>query len=81
MNSVSVMARGREWHAVRVLASAPMLRDFRRPARRLVLALAIATATASCGIKGPLTPPPKAAPPGATVPADAQPAAPKLPAP
>ena len=49
-----------------------MLRHFRRPARAPLVALAIALATASCGIKGPLTPPPKASPADAAAPADAK---------
>ena len=41
-----------------------MLRDIRRLAGTILPALAVAMATSSCGIKGPLTLPPKAASPG-----------------
>ena len=58
-----------------------MLRDIRRLAGTILPAVAVAMATSSCGIKGPLTVPPKASPPGATAPAETQPAAPKAPAP
>ncbi len=58
-----------------------MLRDIRRLAGTIIPALAVAIATSSCGIKGPLTPAPKAAPPGANAPAETTPAAPKAPAP
>jgi predicted small lipoprotein YifL len=75
------MARGREIRAARVIASAPMLRDIRRLAGTILPALAVAMATSSCGIKGPLTLPPKAASGGPTAPADAKPAAPQSPAP
>ena len=64
-----------------VLASAPMLRDFRRLSRAVLVPAAIAIATASCGIKGPLTLPPKAPPADAAAPADAKPAERKPPAP
>jgi predicted small lipoprotein YifL len=74
------MARGREIRAARVIASAPMLRDIRRLAGTILPALAVAIATSSCGIKGPLTLPPKAEPTGATAPAESKPAAPKAPA-
>lgn len=37
----------------------PMLRHFATVARVLAAALAVAIATAACGIKGPLTPAPK----------------------
>jgi predicted small lipoprotein YifL len=80
MNSVSVMAGGREIRAARVIGSAPMLRDLRRLACTIVSALAVTIATSSCGIKGPLTLPPKASPPGADAPAESKPAAPKAPA-
>ena len=56
-----------------------MLRDFRPSARLLPAALAIVFATTACGIKKPLTPPPKAAPAGTAAPAQAAPAAPKEP--
>jgi predicted small lipoprotein YifL len=72
MNSLSVMGCRREIRAARVIASAPMLRHFRRPARAIPVVLAIAIATASCGIKGPLTLPAKAPPADAAAPADAQ---------
>jgi len=74
------MAMGRGTGTARVLASAPMLREFCQPARVIVLALAIAIATTSCGIKGPLTLPPKASPAGAPAPTDGKPADPKSPA-
>jgi len=74
------MARGREIRAARVLGSAPMLRDLRRLARTIFAALAVAIATSSCGIKGPLTVPPKASPPGANAPTETKPAEPKAPA-
>jgi predicted small lipoprotein YifL len=58
-----------------------MLRDIRRLAGTILPALVVAIATSSCGIKGPLTLPPRAEPPGATAPAESKPAAPKVPAP
>jgi len=58
----------------RVLASPPMLREFRRPARAILPALLVAVATASCGIKGPLKLPPKAPPAGAAESVPAPPA-------
>jgi predicted small lipoprotein YifL len=58
-----------------------MLRDLRRLACTVLPALAVAIATSSCGIKGPLTLPPKASPPDAAAPAESRPAAPKAPAP
>jgi predicted small lipoprotein YifL len=57
-----------------------MLRDLLRLACTIVAALAVAVATSSCGIKGPLTLPPKASPPGADAPAATKPAEPKAPA-
>jgi predicted small lipoprotein YifL len=57
-----------------------MLRDLRRLACTIVAALAVTVATSSCGIKGPLTLPPKASPAGAEAPAATKPAEPKAPA-
>lgn len=51
-----------------------MLRDFRRTARVVLPALALAMASASCGIKGPLTLPAKATPEAGAAPAQSQPA-------
>jgi predicted small lipoprotein YifL len=51
-----------------------MLRDFRRFARVVLPVLALAMASASCGIKGPLTLPAKASPETGAEPAQSQPA-------
>jgi predicted small lipoprotein YifL len=56
-----------------------MLRDFRPSPRTLYAVLAIALATTACGIKKPLTPPPKASPSGTAAPSGAQPDDPKAP--
>jgi len=73
------MAKEREARTARVLASAPMLRDFRQPARIVLVTLALAIATTSCGIKGPLTLPARPSPAEDPAPAGGKPADPKTP--
>ena len=57
-----------------------MLRDLRRLACTILPALAVAMATSSCGIKGPLTVASQGCAAGADAPAETKPAEPKAPA-